>query len=192
MIINSDRSTTLLMEEKKIIETGHISFNQLGAAGIDEISENGDEIRGYAIDKKQRASEGFPIFHMAERNNGAFMYNTGGSIKNDEFLSYFYIESPSGRYVLFNDIPDNVNKDEDETKRKQVFGVSATNTICFKLNGDKIDKSYLFGEPDDKHSATFSYIQSSDYNKETSTYATLIVEKDGRDKSARVAWVKFQ
>ena len=129
---------------------------------------------------------------MAERNNGAFMYNTGGSIKNDEFLSYFYIESPSGRYVLFNDIPDNVNKDEDETKRKQVFGVSATNTICFKLNGDKIDKSYLFGEPDDKHSATFSYIQSSDYNKETSTYATLIVEKDGRDKSARVAWVKFQ
>jgi hypothetical protein len=40
--------------------------------------------------------------------------------------------------------------------------------------------------------ALHSAIQSSGYNKEINTYATLIAEKEGRDKSARIAWVKFQ
>jgi hypothetical protein len=60
------------------------------------------------------------------------------------------------------------------------------------LNDPKMDKFFLFGQPDDKHSSTFCYIESSHYNKETKTYATMIVERDGRDKQARIAWVTFE
>ena len=50
----------------------------------------------------------------------------------------------------------------------------------------------LFGEPDGKKASTFCYIESSDYNKDINTYATMIVERDGKDKSARIAWITFQ
>ena len=192
MILNKDNTTTLLLEEVRHIESGHISYDQLDAAAVLELSDTGAELQGYAINKKQRASGGFSMLYLSRRSKGIFAYNRGWKVNDDEFLSYSYINAPKGHYVLFNDIPGNADRDEEDPKRKQVYGVSATNTICYKLNGDKIERSYLFGEPDSKRSATFSYIQSSDYNKEINTYATLIVEKDGRDKSARIAWVKFE
>ncbi len=203
MIINKDNTTTLLMEDHTTVTethtSGHMmvttSYVLLGAVGVSELSDTGAELTGYAINKKQKASGAFPLLYLARRNKGIFSYPPSKGFtrgNTDEFLSYDYINAPNGHYVLFNDLPGNFDRDEDETKRKTTTSISATNTICFKLGGDKIDKYYLFGEPDGKRSATFSYIESSDYDKENNTYATLIVEKDGRDKSARVAWVKFQ
>ena len=106
------------------------------------------------------------------------------------FLSYDYINAPHGNYIVFNDLPANADKDEDE-KVKTVKSVSGTNTMCYKLNGPKLDKFYLFGEPDGRRSSTFCYIESSDYNKDLNSYATVIVERDGRSKAAKIAWLKF-
>ena len=207
IIINKDNTVTLLMEDVKLVKQSHYDghmthmghtttteYTELGPVGISELNDTGMELQGYAINKRQKASGEFPLLYLSQRSKGLFMYpqKAFNTSNNNQFLSYDYVNAPNGHYVLFNDLPGNFDRDEDETKRKMATSVSATNTICFKLNGDNIEKSYLFGEPDGKHSATFSYIESSDYNKETNTYATLIVEKDGRDKSARIAWVKFQ
>ena len=70
--------------------------------------------------------------------------------------------------------------------------MSSTNTMCYRLNDPKMDKFYLFGEPGDHNNSTFCYIESSDYNTDLNTYATMIVERDGRDKVAKIAWVKFE
>jgi len=209
MILNKDKTTTILMEELTNIKkshghtgnpmtTSHLAnmtyTTELGPVGISELDETGAEIRGYAISKLQQAQGTLPILYMSGRSKGLFAYPQSISHKsnNNEFLSYDYVNAPNGRYVIFNDLPGNSDKEEEDDRRKKVTSVSATNTMCYKLNDPKMDKFYLFGEPDDKHNSTFCYIESSDYNQDINTYATLIVERDGRSKSARIAWVKFQ
>ena len=204
MVLNKDNTTTILMEELAHVRKshssgpGHISTNsyttQLGPVGISELSDTGAELKGYTISKLQQAQGTLPILYMAGRSKGVFSYPLGASHKSNdnEFLSYDYINAPNGRYVIFNDLPRNTDKTEDDDSRKMVTSVSATNTMCYKLNDPKMDKFYLFGEPDGKKESTFCYIESSDYNRDVNTYATMIVERDGRSKSARIAWITFQ
>ena len=54
-----------------------------------------------------------------------------------------------------------------------------------------MDKFYLFGDPEVKKNTARCYIASSDYNAETNTYATIIVERDDKDEHAKIAWIKF-
>ncbi len=206
MVMNKDNTTTILMEDLAHITQhsggsyagghqgmGHTSIKtELGPAGICELSDGGDEINGFAINKKQMASGTLPMLYMAGRSKGLFAYPPSISNKsnNNEFLSYDYIYSDKGHYVIFNDLPANAEKDEDDEKRKAVTYVSKTNTMCYKLNNPKMDKFYLFGEPAD-NSSTFCFIESSDYNKELNTYATMIIERDGKDKQAKIAWITF-
>jgi hypothetical protein len=202
MVINKDNTTTVLSEDiTLVIKTyshgGTIERSLLGPIGVTELSDTGAELRGYAISKKQQAEGLLPELYINTRSKGRFMYpqtvKLVGSKSNDnQFLSFDYVNAEKGHYIIFNDLPANSDKDEDEEKRKAVVNVSNTNTMCYKLNDPKMDKFYLFGEPDDKHNSTFCYIESSDYNKDLNTYATMIVERDGRDKEAKIAWVTFQ
>ena len=198
MILNKDNTTTILSEEMNtvITQSGHVTSvkTYLGPIGISELSDTGAELHGYAISKRQRAEGTFPNLYISQRSKGLFAYPQSTSHKSNtnQFLSYDYINAPNGRYVVFNDLPGNADKEEEEESRKTVTSVSATNTMCYKLNDPKMDKFYLFGEPDGKKESTFCYIESSDYNKDVNTYATMIVERDGRSKSARIAWITFQ
>ena len=203
MILNKDNTTTILAESTELITTrdkyGRVIHEKtiLGPIGISELSDTGAELRGYAINKKQQADGNFPLLYMSGRSKGIFAYprqgmGIGMSRSNtNEFFSYDYVNAPNGRYVIFNDLPGNADKDEEDESRKTVKSVSSTNTMCYKLNDPKMDKFYLFGEPDDKKASTFCYIESSDYNKDINTYATMIVERDGRSKSAKIAWITF-
>jgi hypothetical protein len=210
MVLNKDNTMTILMEDLtnveqrhnyvgqknstftgnkyatgNHIEHGHASVKSyLGPVGVSELSASGDEINGYAIAKKQQASGTLPILYMAGRSNGVFQYpQTVGSGSNDnQFLSYDYIYTGKNRYVIFNDMPSNSEKDEDEEKRKTVTNISKTNTMCCQLNDPKIDKSFLFGKPEGGSASTYCYIQSSDFNKDLNVYATLIEERDGKSR----------
>jgi len=207
MLINKDNTTTVLSEEITNVTKEYGSGSGamyhhsatthktlLGPIGISELSDTGAELRGYAISKKQQAEGTLPLLYINTRSKGRFNYPQSAAHKtnDNEFLSFDYIDGDKGRYIVFNDLPVNSDKDEDEEKRKTVTNVSNTNTMCYKLNDPKMDKFFLFGEPGDKHNSTFCYIESSDYNKDLNTYATMIVERDGRDKAAKIAWVKFQ
>ncbi|HYD21855.1 MAG TPA: hypothetical protein VEB40_10295, partial [Flavipsychrobacter sp.] len=72
-----------------------------------------------------------------------------------------------------------------------VKDVSSTNTIGYTLGKDK-KTYYIFGKPADDRESTFFYLQSSDFKKSTGTYATLIVERKGRKKESRIAWLSFE
>lgn len=204
MILNKDNTTTILLEELESVKKHHASHTggfgqtsfttELGPVGISELSDTGDEMHGYAISKLQQAQGKLPILYMSGRSKGLFSYPTNNMMKqsdDNQFLSYDYINTDKGHYVIFNDLPRNTDKEETEESRKMVKSISSTNTICYKLNDPKMDKFFLFGEPDGKKESTFCYIESSDFNKETNTYATMIVERDGRDKQVRIAWVNF-
>ncbi len=200
MVINKDNTTTVLSESMRTETTYHngVAVSQktfLGSIGISELNDTGAEIRGYAISKKQQAEGEFPQLYISERSKGVFTYphtHSFTSMNTNQFMSFDYVNAPNGRYVIFNDLPGNFEKTEEQAKRKTVAYVSATNTVCYKLNNGTMDKFYLFGNPDEKGNSTFSYIQSSDYNTDVNTYATMIVEKDGRDKQAKIAWITFK
>ena len=142
--------------------TGH-----LGDLAISQLADT-TELAGYVIAKRQKVPP---------------------NINNEQFMSYSYINAPKGNYVILNDLASNFNKDEDEAKTKMMYA-SGTSAIAYKMANNNIERFFLFGEPDDKTNI-FSYIEGADYNEPLKTYCTIIVERDGRQKQARMAWVIF-
>jgi len=199
MTINKDNTTTVLSEEIRQVrygykgETGGQTNTTLGPIGISVISDTGAEFRGYMIRKKQRAEGQFPKLYIAERKKG--YYKSAQTLVTqpdiNAFLTFDYIDAPHGRYVIFNELPGNLGLAEED-KSKIVSSVSETSAICYRLDDGKLDYFHLFGDPDGTNSNTFCYIQSSDFREETSTYASLVVERNGRNKLARIVWLTFQ
>ncbi len=164
MVLNKDNTTTILMQKT----TSWMENALDGDIGISVMSDTGAELNGYAIQKSQKETKD----------------------DHNEFLSYDYISTRRGNFVLINDLASNFSKDEDDSKHKKVRSVSATNTVAYKLNAGSFEKFLFFGKPDDD-SNIFSYMDGTDYCDITNTYATVIMECKGRDKVARVAWVTF-
>lgn len=201
MYINPDNSTTIITEEiiqaiTRNANTGQIVGAQttLGCVGVIELDEKGNEKDGRAIIKSQVAPGLIEAFYTDKRSKGIWSYVNSGlkMMPTTAFLSYEYINTGKNQYVFFNDYPENFSKDEEkERKRKMVTGISNTNAICYKLKYAGFDKSYLFGAPTSDKQSTFCYIEAGDYFPKTSTYATLIVERDGRKKQSKIAWINL-
>ena len=166
MFINKDNTTSVIMEKTASMEGK--SF--LKDIGVSVLADSGIEASGYAIAKSQQETHG---------------------IDNAQFMSYDYISTPKGNYLLFNDMVSNIGKDEDDSRRRKVSAASLTNSVGYRLNNNSLERLFFFGEPGD-NSSTFSYTSGTDYNEGANTYATIIIERTGRKKEARLAWVTFE
>jgi hypothetical protein len=161
MILNKDNTTAILMEERNT----HVKETYLSAAGIAELSGEGVELQGYALNKQQLL-DGTP------------------------YVSYNYVNTSKGRYVFYNDLPGNIEKNADETSPETAKPGGRLSTICVKLNDNSVEKSLLF-DASDSDELTYSLIGPSDYNSDSETYVTLIMEGKGKKSHARIAWVTF-
>ncbi len=202
MIIEKDNTTTILFEETLTATKFISNYNQvleekssLGAIGISELAVDGTEMSGYAIAKKQKSPRGLSKLYISERSKGVYLplpiYQSDNS-NAGSIMSFDYINTPIGRHIIFNDLLVNYEEGEGEKKRKLMTSGSGSNTICIKLNEGRTSKFLLFGEPGKRGRSIFSYISSSDYNEELSTYATIIIECTGRGRQAKIAWVTFE
>ena len=195
MIINKDNSTTILSEELtyKIVRTTTKNgtytqeWTYMGGIATNELNADGSEKSGYWIKKMQKADGIYPPLYISARTKGRW---TSLSTGNNSYFSYDYINTDNNRYIIFNDNDQNFDKEEDEKKRKVVVKVKKLNTICYSLNGTGINKSFLFGEAGDGEGNSL-HIDASDFDKSSNTYATIMIEKDGRDRSAKMVWIKF-
>ena len=196
MVINKDGSTTVLSEEQTqeitVDQNGNMvqALTLLGAIGINELNADGTEKSGYAMLKMQAAGGLFNPLYISSRSKGRWAYTQGAADYNS-YLSYDYVNTDKGRYIIFNDNPKNFDKDEDQKSRKIVTNVNKLNTICYSLNGDKVNKFYLFGNPEDKDQSNSCHIEASDTDPVNGTYATIMIERNGRDRQAKMVWVKF-
>ncbi len=197
MIINKDNSITILSEDQSYYivydKYGNIvsATTYLGSVGVTELNEDGTEKSGYVIMKVQAAGGIIDPLYIAARNRGRWRYQRGYADHNC-FLSYDYVNTEKGRYIIFNDDNRNFEKDEDERRRKVVTRVNKLNTVCYNLNDGNPTKYYLFGDTGDKDRSNSSYIEASDYSKATNTYATVLIERNGSDRQAKLVWVTFQ
>ena len=208
MLLTGD-NRTIVVSEVNINETSRHSMGSpndgkphagitkkstiLGPMGVTYMNENGAETEGFAISKRQDAAGELPMLYLDQRAKGIFQYPTTLTKHNDnQFLSFDFIPAPKASYVLFNDLSDNMDKDETETKRKTVTDPAKTNVVYYRLDPGKAYKDYLFGDPEKKNKSTYAYIESGSYNPETSTYAVVVIEQEGKEEMARMAWIKFQ
>lgn len=200
MVINKDNSTTIITEEltQKTLTDGNTGMavsqqTALGNIGVSEMDNAGVEKEGYGITKSQLSNGLITSFNQAEKTKGVWTYQQVPmmQVKNNHFLSFDYVNTDKNKYILFNDVTENFEK-SDKEKKKTIIGISECNTLCYKLEDGKVGKSYLFGKPKDDSHNMFCYIQSSNYMKETNTYATLAVERNKRDKQSRIIWATFE
>ncbi|MBA3827647.1 MAG: hypothetical protein H0X33_01805 [Taibaiella sp.] len=200
MIINKDNTSTVLLEETQQQITydrnGAVTRAEttLGNIGLTELDNKGKEKEGYAILKSQYAAGLMQPLYIAQKSKGLWSYTGRGGLftqaNSNAFMSYDYVSTYKNRYVIFNDLPVNFDRDEKK-KRKKVLMASSTNTVCYKLNKGEMEKFYLFGESDDKQNK-FCYIEGSSYMKSNNTYATMMIERNGRDKQAKMVWITFE
>ena len=199
MIINPDNSTTVLQEEMTVLTTysskGGVSRIEtvLGNIGVTEIASDGTEKYGYAIMKRQLETGTKDALYMEGRNKGIWDNDMYASMqtRENQYKSFDYIFTEKNHYLLFNDIPQNITKNEDEKKRKNTNDISKLNTIYYSLENGKVNKHYLFGEPTGKKESTALLIEASHYMKSTNTYATLMTERKGRKWTKKIAWIHF-
>jgi len=163
----------------------------MGGIGESELNPDGTEKSGYWIRKAQQADGLYEPLYISARTKGRWSFLKGFADHNS-YLSYDYINTDKNRYIIFNDDNKNFDKEEDEKKRKTVVKVNKLNTICYVLGGKGVNKSFLFGDPGDKSQSNSLHIDASDFDKSTGTYATIMVERDGRDRNAKLVWIKFE
>lgn len=199
MVLNRDNTTTVLMETMeyditKNYSTGRITSvkTNLGNIGVSELNDRGIEEDGHVILKLQTTGGIFNPMYIAQKSKGLWSYRKGGfsGMHNNAFLSFDYVNTDNGRYVLFNDYPENFEK-EDKKKLKPVKTISGSNTVCYKMQHGRPESFYLFGKPG-KGQSRFCYVEASHYLAGQKTYATLLMQRNGREKKASIAWVQFE
>lgn len=191
--INQDNSTTIIFEENTQI----ISYNSsgvvvgaqtnLGKIAITQLDPKGSEQEGIAILKQQISPGLINEFYTTNKQKGIF--NLSGLNINSEFTSFDYVSAKNNNYIIYNDYTENFIDDKTTLRRKPLSTISTANTVCHKLKYAGYDKFYLFGEPKDDKESTFSFIESSHFLKSTNCYATLVIERKGKHKEAKIAWV---
>jgi hypothetical protein len=199
MVINKDNSTTILQEEtyKEIVtQNGKVVSVKtfLGSVGISQLDTKGNETDGYAVNKVQMAMGDIDPLYISHKSKGHWFYRRGGPLvfDNNAFMSFDYLNTDKNSYIIFNDYLSNYHQDEDERKKKVVTTINNASTICYRLNNGKIERSFLFGAPKEDNECKHTYIESSHYQKDDNTYAALIIDRDGKKKEAKIAWVKFK
>jgi hypothetical protein len=201
MIINPDNSTTILSEEMQaeIVKSNGMSYTSrtyLGNIGMSTLDTKGNETDGMAVNKRQQADGAVDPLYIAAKSKGLWSYRGGIgfmriNLENNAFMSFDYLPTSNGQYIVYNDYNENYEKADNAPKRKTVAAISEANTIYYKMDNGKITKGYLFGKPANDDVSKFCYIESSNYQSANNTYATLLVQRDGRKKVARIAWISF-
>lgn len=204
MLINSDHSTTFLLEDKTEMSINSSSTAiGFGNIGVVKLDHSGKETESFGIMKKQVAT-GHPteLFYHAKRGKGLWSYVTRRGTTmytpedNRSFYSYDYINtSTNNTYIIYNDHRDNyipnkpINRSQDLNIIKRVSESIAT---FKKIQSSKIDTDYLFGKPANDNVTAFCNVESAHFRKETGVYASLMVKRNGREKKAYISWVTFE
>lgn len=191
MVIRDDNSATIVFEEQSAYySNGSLKASFIQDMGIIHFDDKGNETDGFVVQKDQKCKSVVPALSMHDRrrNYVGFERIAGFGYAKGGFYSYDYVVTPKHSYIIFNDHPDNFQR-EERKKRQNVVAISETNTICYEETNGKMKKFHLFGTPADNHETKFSFISAANYQAETHTYATLMIEKTRKKKEAKLAWV---
>lgn len=206
-LINEDNSITLLYEEldRKVHHHSYQSSGgstqggmdtystRLGEIGISILDTRGKELDAYAVPKAQITEGSVYEFNLYNRNQTDWKFRR--KITRDEVMGYYSYDAlqlGSNQILIYNDYIKNFNNERTNYRSiKNVKYVSETNTLFAIYDGKNIDRQFLFGEPGKKNS-NFINMEMISKNRDNTGFATMMVEKRGKKKVAKVLWVDFK
>jgi hypothetical protein len=173
MIIEPDFTTTLVYDGSSMT----VQYGQAVAAdagiGILHLDTAGNEVDGYVAVRRQKTSTG-----------------AGGGNIALKYFGYNYFSAEGKEYLIYNDIPENVEKPLNEAPHP-MSSIGDANAILHQLEHEKIESAYLFGIPERKRQTMFIVTNCSCYDPASGTYATIVVDKK-EGKKGKIAWVSFK
>jgi hypothetical protein len=117
----------------------------------------------------------------------AYSFDDKG-LANEQYFAIDLISTENANYLLFNNLPKNVETEESKGI-KMVKAISGTTAVKYIHKGDAIKRDYLFKKPKNDDDVEFCNFSSSSYNPSTKSYATLFT--DPETKKTAVVWIKL-
>jgi hypothetical protein len=172
--INKDNTVTLIPEEQYEVtrSTGRSTYTTTYVDKIALVNLNSEGKEEDAAVLRIREVSGARTFGRA----------SGG------YYEYRYANTGKSSYIIMNDLDENFDK-TPESKLHAITSISDANTIVYHVKNGSVQKSYMFGKPDNKRATRFSMVGDATFDEATNTYATIVV--NGENKQARIAWVKL-
>jgi len=180
LYVNEDGTYTLVFEEISTVGTSTV----LGSTGICVLDKNAKEIYNY-ITPKIHSLEGVAYRPMYIREREERPQWAGWN----EYKSFAYVNSANKKYIFFNDLVENL-ENLKKSKINNVYTITDTDAFSFALSDGKVDRQFLFGQPERKCHA-YAMFAVSDYDPRSGTYVTLRVN-NCKDKKMQVIWMNLK
>lgn len=182
-ILSEDNIPNVLME-------GKVSpYTYVGNIYVTQVNDQGKELWSTTIPKRQFLYNKLSTYSLHSRGTlkHLFRYNDPEQEWNNQFASFHSVSTDNhNRYIIYNDIADSLG-----SKTDSVFSFSKTNAICYRIGRRReLHKEYLF-DNDKKDESYACLLESSDYNAESDTYATLLMHRKDEEYTLRLGWRKM-
>lgn len=191
--IFTDKSGNLVVMYQGVTtkeSNGMVTGTFLGDVALLTISPEGKTLTGTVFPFSSFVSGNHSKFNANKIKSGfrpANNYDDKG-LANEQYFAIDFISTDNASYLLFNNLPKNV--DTEEAKGiKMVKAIGATTAVKYTYKGDAIKKDYVFKKPKEKKDVNFCLFGSSSYNPAKKSYATIYTDPE-TEKSA-VVWIKL-
>lgn len=193
MIITDDGKATLLFENISLFNSGgtnawnnmHTNMNDIGIVNLDS---SGVTESGIAQIKMQIANGLYDPLFLYRRKKGQWMFrNRIQALNTTPYLSYEYLHTVHGNYILFNDYLAYLDPGGVYTDKKPLRYLTEANAVCYNAAGERL---FLFGTPE-TYKGYYCMLGASDFKQEKSQYVTLLMTRKGENRMANIAWVQF-
>lgn len=194
MITTEDGKTTLLLENISLFNSGgtntwnnmHTNMNDIGVTTLDS---NGIVQSGIAQIKMQIANGLYDPLFLNRRKKGQWMFrNRIQALNTTPYLSFDYLPTAKGNYLLFNDYLAYLDPGGVYTDKKPLRYLTEANIVCYNAAGERL---FLFGTPE-TYKGFYCMLGASDFRQERGQYVTILITRKGETRQANIAWVQFQ
>ena len=181
--INDDGGFSIAYEEEAIITTqnGNYSNSHL-------------ELNNIAVSVHDRYGEMRSTYLVPKSNwiEQEFYYSADYGFGN-QYKKFAYINKGELSYLLLNDTERNISKIEKDKAPIKVIGISDCDAFYLPLAGSELipNRQYLFGKPESNKEHNIASFGVSAYDKAGNVFVTLRAMPSGRDKLAKLVWMKL-
>jgi hypothetical protein len=195
LVTNDDGSTTLLLENISQFTSGTNSWNSMHTnmndIGVLTFDKTGIPASGYAQIKMQIANGLYDPLFLYRRAKGQWIFrNRIQALNTTPFLSYEYLSTAHGTYILFNDYLQYLDPGGVYTEKKPMRYLAEANTVCYKVGDSNTEKLFLFGTPE-TYKGYYIMLGAGDFKQAKSQYVTMLFTRKGETKQANIAWIQF-
>lgn len=191
-IVNQDGTSVITLEEPVVKVTTTTNKNGSMSTRYSYFLNDLGAVK-YDIDGNVTSANYIPKSHHVLGLPGGLYYSYRDQSMASlgygmQFKGFQYLDAPNATYILYNDMPSNIEKMQKGKKMKTVSRVSGCTGYYFKLDGNKIPKGQKVLKGSGKEKSYLLLYDVSHYDKVNNEYVTMKVQ----NKKAQIIWLQPQ